>query len=101
MDNNICRCGLPLELKTPWTYLNPSRLFLACQQRWKVSGCGLFVCCDPSTCPRCKDTMPELLNSNNRLQEENMFLKSKNKEFPWKIWFMGFICGIVVMWTKG
>ncbi|KAL2524798.1 Regulatory protein NPR3 [Abeliophyllum distichum] len=66
----------------------------------EVGGCGLFVWCDPPTCPRCKDTMPELLNSNSRLREENMFLKSKNKKFPWKIWLLGFICGVVIMWMK-
>ncbi|KAL2524849.1 zinc finger protein [Abeliophyllum distichum] len=124
MNRSLCRCGTRIEMKTSWTQANPGRRFLTCQRRLVApfaqaslfifldifidtetviflqqnGGCGFFSWCDPPMCPRSVEIIPGLLRSKNAYEEQVLILQKNKKMLHVRIWCIGFVCGLVVMW---
>ncbi|XP_031096991.1 uncharacterized protein LOC116001243 [Ipomoea triloba] len=69
----VCGCGQEMVLRTSWTNENPGRRYWECSRHKD----GFMRWYDPPMCPRSKRIIPGLLRRINKIEEENVKLKSK------------------------
>ncbi|WOH01022.1 hypothetical protein DCAR_0520400 [Daucus carota subsp. sativus] len=96
----LCSCGFSPVLRTSWTDANPGRRFWGCSQyvRNRSRDCNFHMWHDPAVGDRAKNIIPGLLRRIQRLEDEIMRRRNKEKMlFIWLISALVIICFLVIV----